>query len=168
MRSESNLLIYGATGYSGRLIVQRALDRALRPIIAGRDPRAIASMATEYGLEWRTAEVDDPVSLRAMTGRAAVLINAAGPFTATAAPLIEACIETGTHYLDITGEAGTIEATSEWNDAALREGIMLMPAAGFEVVASDCLAAHVARRLPGATALKIGFDKSQATSRGSL
>ncbi|HTA46114.1 MAG TPA: hypothetical protein VK789_26905, partial [Bryobacteraceae bacterium] len=47
-------------------------------------------------------------------------------------------------------------------------GIMLMPAAGFEVVASDCLAAHVARRLPGATALKIGFDKSQATSRGSL
>ncbi len=163
-----NLLIYGATGYTGRLIVQRALARGLRPVIAGRDQHAIASMAAACGLEWRTARVDQPACLRSMTASATVLLNAAGPFSTTSAPLIDACVATGTHYLDITGEAGTIEATVRWHDAGARRGVMLMPGVGFEVVASDCLAAHVARRLPGARALKLGFDKSQATSRGSL
>jgi short subunit dehydrogenase-like uncharacterized protein len=89
-----------------------------------------------------------------MTASATVLMNAAGPFATTSAPLIDACIATGTHYLDITGEAGSIEATVQWHDAAVRRGVMLMPGVGFEVVASDCLAAHVARRLPCATSLK--------------
>jgi short subunit dehydrogenase-like uncharacterized protein len=70
--------------------------------------------------------------------------------------------------LDITGEATIIEATARWHNAAVSRGVMLMPAVGFEVVASDCLAAHVARRLPCARALKIGLDKSHPTSRGSL
>jgi short subunit dehydrogenase-like uncharacterized protein len=103
-----------------------------------------------------------------MIASAGVLLNAAGPFARTSGPLVDACIATGTHYLDITGEAGTIEAVARWDHTALRRGVMLMPGAGFEVVASDCLAAHVARRLPSATALKLGFDKSQPSSRGSL
>ena len=164
----ANLLIYGATGYSGRLIVQRALARGLRPVIAGRDPRAVKSMAAECGLEGITASADDPAALRALASSCTVLLNAAGPFTATSASVIDACIATGTHYLYISAEAGNIEATAHWHDKAARCGVMLMPAVGFEVVASDCLAAHVARRLPGATTLKIGFDKSDATSRGSL
>lgn len=163
-----NLLIYGATGYTGRLIVQRALARGLRPVIAGRDRQAIASMAAACGLEWMTARADEPAHLRSMTASAAVLLNAAGPFATTSAALIDACVATGTHYLDITGEAGTIESTVRWHDAAVRRGVMVMPGVGFEVVASDCLAAHVAQRLPGAIALKLGFDKSQPTSRGSL
>jgi len=162
------LLIYGATGYSGRLIVERALARGLRPVLAGRDQHAIASMAAACGLESRTARVDEPASLRSMTASASVLLNAAGPFAATSAPLIDACIATGTHYLDITGEPRIIEATQRWHDAAVHRGVMLMPAVGFEVVASDCLAAHVARRLPGATALKLGYDGPPPTSRGSL
>jgi short subunit dehydrogenase-like uncharacterized protein len=163
-----NLLIYGATGYTGRLIVQRALARGLRPVIAGRNQHAIASMAAACDLEWRTACVDEPACLRSMTASVAVLLNAAGPFASTSAPLIDACVVTGTHYLDIAGEADTIEATARWHDAAVRRGVMLMPGVGYEVVASDCLAAHVARRLPGARTLRLGWDKSQTTSRGSL
>ncbi len=163
-----SLLVYGATGYSGGLIVQQAVARGLKPVIAGRDQRAIASMAAACGLEWITARVDQPEQLRSMMASATVLLNAAGPFAATSIPLIEACIATGTHYLDITGDVNTIEPVARWHDAAVRGGVMLMPAAGFDVVASDCLLAHVARRLPGATALKLGFDKSEPSSIGSL
>jgi short subunit dehydrogenase-like uncharacterized protein len=166
--STLNLVVYGATGYSGRLIMQRALDRGLRPIVAGRNRNEIASMAAAHGLEWTTASVDEPASLRSMTGSAAVLLNAAGPFAATSFPLIEACLATGTHYLDITGEASTIEGVAESHDEAVRRGIMLMPAVGFDVVASDCLVAHVVRRLPTAIALRLGFDKSEPTSIGSM
>ena len=84
-----------------------------------------------------------------MVTSATVPLNAAGPFAATSAPLIDACIATGTHYLDVTGEADAIEVTTAWDDVAERRGVMLMPAVGFNVVASDCLAVHVARRLPG-------------------
>src|ERR1700733_5091979 len=163
-----NLLIYGATGFSGRLIVKRALARGLRPIIAGRDQQAVASMAQAHGLEWITARVDETTGVRSMTASATVLLNAAGPFAATAWTLIEACNATGTPYLDITGQTSTIEPTTRWHDAALQRGVMLMPAVGFDVVASDCLAAHVARRLPGARTLRLGFDKSDGSSFGSL
>ena len=163
-----DLVIYGATGYTGRMIVQRAKDRGLRPVVAGRNEETIRRMAAGDGLEWKIAEVSDPVSLKRLTAGAKVLINAAGPFGATAGPLIEACIATGTHYLDITGDSATIEPIAQWHDKAVRGKVMLMPAAGFDVVASDCLLAHVARRLPGAVSLKLGFDKSEPTSTGSL
>ena len=163
-----NLVIYGATGYSGRLIVERAIARGLLPLIAGRDEQSIASLASMYGLEWKTARVDEPARLRAVTASAGVLVNAAGPFAATCDQVIGACLETGTHYMDITGDSGTIEPAAAWHDRAVCGGVMVMPAAGFDVVASDCLLAHVARRLPGATWLRLGFDKSEPTSIGSL
>ncbi|MGB6826727.1 MAG: saccharopine dehydrogenase NADP-binding domain-containing protein [Terracidiphilus sp.] len=166
--SAPDLVIYGATGYTGRMIVQRAVDRGLRPVIAGRNEDAIKSMAASCGLEWKLAHVSEPDSLHRLTAGAKVLINAAGPFAATAGPLIDACIATGTHYLDITGDSATIEPTAQWHDRAVLNKVMLMPAAGFDVVASDCLLAHVARRLPGANSLKLGFDKSEPMSTGSL
>jgi short subunit dehydrogenase-like uncharacterized protein len=164
----SDLAIYGATGYTGRMIVQRAIDRGLRPVIAARNQDAIRSMAAACGLEWKLAHINEPASLLHLTAAAKVLVNAAGPFTATAGPLMDACIATGTHYLDITGDSATVEATAQWHERAVLSKVMLMPATGFDVVASDCLLAHVARRLPGATSLKLGFDKSEPTSTGSL
>jgi short subunit dehydrogenase-like uncharacterized protein len=163
----ANLVVYGATGYSGRLIVEHAASRGLKPIIAGRDRNGMMSMAAAYDLDWRVAGIDDPEALRSVTASGSVLLNAARPFAATSAALIDACIATGTHYLDITGQPDVIEAAATWHDRAIGCGVMVMPAAGFEVVASDCLAGHVTRRLPGAIALKFGLDVSQP-SRGSM
>jgi short subunit dehydrogenase-like uncharacterized protein len=163
-----SLLIYGAAGYTGRMIVEQAVSRGLRPILAGRDPAKLAPPAAAFGLPSLIARVEAPEGLREMASSAKILLNAAGPFTSTAPPLIEACLATGTHYLDITGDPRTIEPIAGRHDDAVRRGVMLMPAVGFDVVASDCLLAHVARRLPGTNRLRLGFDESNGPSLGSL
>jgi len=150
------------------MIVERAVSRGLRPILAGRDAAKLEPLAAAFGLPSAIARVEETDGLRRMASAAEILLNAAGPFTSTAAPLIEACLAAGTHYLDITGDPRTIEPTAAWHDDAVRRGVMLMPAVGFDVVASDCLLAHVAQRLPGANRLRLGFDESHGPSLGSL
>ena len=106
----SRCLIYGANGYTGELIAREALRRGLRPMLAGRDAAAIAALASELGLPGRTLGLDDPAALAdALAGCRAVL-HCAGPFSATAAPMISACLAAGVHYLDITGEIDVFEA----------------------------------------------------------
>ena len=97
------LLLYGATGYTGRLIVTEALRRGLRPILGGRRAEPLAALAANTGLPYRVASlhVDEALD-RALEGVCAVL-HAAGPFADTALPMLNACLRTGVHYLDITG-----------------------------------------------------------------
>jgi short subunit dehydrogenase-like uncharacterized protein len=104
---------------------------------------------------------------RALEGRAA-LLNCAGPFAHTWRPLVEACLDTGTHYLDLCGEWAVFEALAELDGRARARGVMLLPGVGFDVVASDGLAAHVARRLPGARRLQLGIAGLELVSRGSI
>jgi short subunit dehydrogenase-like uncharacterized protein len=77
------------------------------------------------------------------------------------------CIDTGTHYLDITGEIEVFEALHAMDERAKQAGIMLMPGAGFDVVPSDCLAAHLKRRLPSASELTLAFQGIGRPSRGT-
>lgn len=160
-------LLYGATGYTGRLIVAEALRRGLRPILCGRRAEAVAALAAETGLEHRVANLHAAETLdRALDGVAAVL-HAAGPFVDTFPPMLGACLRAGVHYLDITGELLVIEALAARGDAARRRGIMVMPGVGFDVVPSDCLAAHVAGRLPSATRLTLAIKGLALSTRGS-
>lgn len=161
------LLIYGATGHSGRLVTRAAVDLGLRPILAGRSDAEVARVAAAAGLPYRIATVDDAVALDAMLRDVAVLVNAAGPFGTTAMPLADACLRRGAHYLDITGEVDTIEALAGRHAEARRRGVMVLPAVGFDVVPSDCLAAHVARRMPGATRLRLGLRGLSSVTPGS-
>jgi short subunit dehydrogenase-like uncharacterized protein len=82
--------------------------------------------------------------------------------------MVDACIRTGTHYLDITGEIDVFEACAARNGEAAAAGIMLLPGCGFDVVPSDCLAAQVFRRLPDATHLRISISVPGAVSPGTL
>jgi short subunit dehydrogenase-like uncharacterized protein len=151
-------LLYGSYGYTGRLIAARALERGLRPILAGRSEAPLREQAGALGLPWRAVGLDDPAALDAALAGVPVVVHAAGPFARTARPMAEACLRTGTHYLDITGEIGVFEALAARGAEAERAGVVLLPGVGFDVVPSDCLAAHLARRCPGAVRLALAFQ----------
>jgi short subunit dehydrogenase-like uncharacterized protein len=161
-----SFLIYGATGYTGQLFAAAAKARGLRPILGGRDARRLAALAEPLGLEHRAAHLDG--DLTATLRDVGVVVNAAGPFAATYAPLVDACVAAGAHYLDLSGEVDAIEGVAQRNAAARRQHVMLMPSVGFDVVASDCLALHVARRVRGATRLTFGISGLELASRGSI
>jgi short subunit dehydrogenase-like uncharacterized protein len=153
----ADFLLYGSYGYTGRLIARRALEVGLRPLLAGRSREQGEAHAAELGLEFRTVSLDDAAALDAALGEVPVVLHAAGPFSRTAKPMAQACMRTRTHYLDITGELAVFESLAAVGAKARDAGVMLLPGAGFDVVPSDCLAAHLKRRLPGATKLALAF-----------
>jgi saccharopine dehydrogenase (NAD+, L-lysine-forming) len=160
-------LVYGAYGYTGRLVVDRALELGERPVLAGRNADALEAMSAALGLEHRVFGLDDPAATAQQLGGIAVVAHCAGPFTATTAPMVEACLMAGVHYLDISGEIAPIEATFERDAEARAAGAAFVVGAGFDVVPSDCLAATVARELPTATELELAFASGGGFSRGT-
>jgi short subunit dehydrogenase-like uncharacterized protein len=161
-------LIYGATGFTGELIARLAVGGGLKPTLAGRTRDAVVRIASELGLEYRRFALDDsPAVEEGLSGMKAVL-HCAGPFVRTFQRLSDACLKTGVHYLDVTGEIGVFEALAARDGEAKKAGVMLLPGVGFDVVPSDCLALHLKRRLPSATHLSLGFQSSGRLSRGTL
>ena len=162
-----DVLIYGANGYTGRLIVREAIARGLRPILSGRNADAIHAMAREFSLEARPAAIEFQNVLDNVLEGVAAVIHCAGPFSRTAKVMADTCIRTKTHYLDITGEIAVFEMLAARSAEAARSGVMLLPGVGFDVVPSDCLAAHLHRRLTSATSLALGIHFGSSPSRGT-
>ncbi|HUE39917.1 MAG TPA: NAD(P)H-binding protein, partial [Candidatus Binatia bacterium] len=161
------LLIYGATGYSGRLITEAAVALGLAPVLSARNRDALAAVAAAVGLECRVAELSEPNQLDEALRGITVVLHAAGPFSQTSPPMLEACLRCHAHYLDITGEISVIESLVHANARARSAGIMVMPAVGFDVVPSDCMAAHVTSRLPGASSLVLALTGLVSATPGS-
>lgn len=162
-----SLLIYGVTGYTGQLVVQRAFDAGLHPILAGRDAASVEAVAKPFGFATRVAALHDASALDAMMRDVQVVLHCAGPFSHTYRPMFDACVRHRAHYLDITGELPVFEALAARSSEAEQAGIMCMPGTGFDVVPSDCLAAHLHARLPNATSLALGFRALGGVSRGT-
>lgn len=160
-------MIYGAYGYTGKLVVEEALARGHRPLLAGRDPERLEAVAAAFGLPFHVLDLRDANALTgALLGRRLVL-HCAGPFSRTSAPMVEACLRAGVHYVDITGEIPVFEAIFARDEEARRRRVALLPGAGFDVVPSDCLARYVADRCPGATSLEFFIDAGSSTSAGT-
>jgi len=157
MMQSNSFLLYGANGYSGELIARYAKQYELEPILAGRRKEIIAPLAGKLGLPYRVFDVDDTTALLAALREVKVVMNAAGPFQFTARQMIEACLQTGTHYLDINGDIAVFEMIKRYDEAAKKAGIMLLPGAGFDVVPTDCLALHLKKLLPDAVSLQLAF-----------
>lgn len=160
-------LLYGAYGYSGRLVLERALERGRRFVLAGRREEPLRRLAERVGCEWRAFDLSSEAAIIEGLGDTALVLNCAGPFERTAAPLVDACLASGRHYLDITGEIDVFEALAARDEEARAAGSLLLPGVGFDVVPSDCLAVHLARRLPSAVRLVIGIDSRGGVSGGT-
>ncbi|HTU75189.1 MAG TPA: saccharopine dehydrogenase NADP-binding domain-containing protein [Trebonia sp.] len=136
------MTVFGAYGHTGRFVVAELRDRGLIPLLAGRDTEKLRALASDQpGLDVRLASADDPASIdRALTGAAAV-INCAGPFATTAAPVIEAALRAGIGYVDVAAE---IEANADtftcFADRAREAGIVVLPAMAFFGGLGDLLA----------------------------
>ncbi|GIV40688.1 MAG: saccharopine dehydrogenase [Thermonema sp.] len=167
MTQSSPLLIYGAYGFTGKLIVAEAVRRGLRPVIAGRNRDKTEALARQYDLEYRVFSLDDGLALRDALKEVKVILQCAGPFIHTVRPVLEACLTTQTHYVDITGEIEVFEYLAAQSGRAASRGIVLLPGSGFDVVPSDCLAAHLKSLLPDAHTLTLAFKGVSRMSRGT-
>lgn len=164
---EPPFLLYGASGYTGELLAAEARRTGMNAILSGRRESAVEPIARRLGLPHRTFSLESPDEIvRGLAGVRAVLL-AAGPFSATSAPVVEACLRTGTHYLDITGEIPVFEACFARDAEAKARGCTLLPGAGFDVVPTDCLALALKEALPGAETLELAFAGGGRLSRGT-
>ncbi|MDX3752683.1 saccharopine dehydrogenase NADP-binding domain-containing protein [Streptomyces sp. AK08-02] len=136
------VVVYGAYGHTGRFVVAELLEQGFTPVLSGRDPERLRELASSSrpGLEVRPASVDDPGALdRALTGASAV-INAAGPFAATAAPVIEAALRAGIPYVDVAAEIeANLDTFTHFGERARAANTLVVPAMAFFGGLSDLL-----------------------------
>ncbi len=164
----SRICIYGAYGYTGRIIVDELLKNGIKPLVAGRNPEKLSAFAKRHQLEAKTLEVSDKQRIIQWLTNADILIHCGGPFIHTAKEMAEACLASNTHYLDITGEYQVFDLLQEYDEEAKRKNLMILPGAGFDVVPSDCLASFLKSQLPTATKLQLAFtSKDGRLSRGT-
>jgi short subunit dehydrogenase-like uncharacterized protein len=170
------IAVYGATGYTGRLVTDELVRRGLDFVLGGRNAEKLRGLSQEHGggAPVRAATVDDPASLRRLLDGCDALINCAGPFVLYGEPVVRAALDSGTHYVDSTGEQPFIRMVFErYGAEAERRGVALVPAMGFDYVPGDCLARLVARGHEPLTEIVIayavrGFGASQGTLRSML
>ena len=172
----ARIALYGATGYTGRLVSAELRERGFDAILAGRSGGKLRALASELGVDWpvRAAAIDDPQALRrALTGADAV-INCAGPFTYYGAPVIEAALDVGAHYVDTTGEQPYMQRVFEHlGPVARRAGCAVVPAVGFDYLPGDLAASLAARGREPVAELTIayaisGFGMSRGTIRSGM
>jgi len=160
-------LIYGAYGFTGAWIAREAVRLGLRPILAGRRTSPLEQLAHELGGERRAFDLSQPTVIKEALNDCRLVLNCAGPFSQTAEAIINACLETGTAYLDITGEIDVLESIAQHHDVAVQRGVPLIPAVGFDVVPTDAMAVLLKQSLPSATSLALVLTGTGSLSFGT-
>ncbi len=162
-----SLMIYGANGYTGKLIAAEAVRRGLKPVLAGRNRDALDDLAGPLKLTRRVFELNDAHEIDRNLDGICILLNCAGPFSRTCEPLLAACLRQRIHYLDITGEIDVFAHCHRMHRQAQHAGVVVAPGTGFDVVPTDCLAAMLTQRLPDATHLVLAFEAGGGPSPGT-
>jgi short subunit dehydrogenase-like uncharacterized protein len=153
----NKILIYGANGYTGQLIVEEALRQNLSFDIGGRNEESLKKMATQHKIDYKVFGLSDINVIVEHIQTYKAVIHSAGPFIHTAKNMMKACLQTKVHYMDITGEIPVFELGASMDQKAKDAGIVIMPGCGFDVVPTDCMAAYLKSELPSATHLQLGF-----------
>ena len=163
----SSWLLYGAYGYTGRLIIEEAVRRGHKPVLAGRNKDKLIPLAKQYNLGWLELGLEDADNLATAVAPFDLVFHAAGPFTITSDPMLRACLAGKTHYVDITGEIGVFENTFHYDEPARQNNLVFISGVGFDVVPSDCLARYVADQLPDAVELELAIAALGSASAGT-
>ncbi len=162
-----SILLYGATGYTGRLIAHMARQSGMPLTLAGRNEAKLQVLTAATGFQNIAVDLADTRKLLEIVASYGVVLNIAGPFSKTAKPMVDACLGAGTHYLDITGEIAVFEAHRMLDRRAREAGIMIMSGVGFDIVPSDCLSLHMKERMPAAVQLTLAMQGLGAMSHGT-
>jgi short subunit dehydrogenase-like uncharacterized protein len=151
------IIVYGAYGYTGEIIVEELQSKNLSVLLSGRSESKLIELSQKTGFPYITVNLNDKDALLNLALQGKVMIHAAGPFKQTAGIMVEACIAAKTHYLDINGDISVFEMLKPYGDQAEKAGIMLLPGTGFDVVPTDCIAMHLNNQMSDAVSIKIAF-----------
>lgn len=166
--SSGTWLLYGAYGFVGRLIIEKALESGQRPILSGRSIIKLRPLAEQYGLPWRIVDLEQPHHLKGLLTDIDLVCNVSGPFVNTARTLIEACIETQTHYIDISSELPSVQMSLSYDEQARDAGIAVIPACGITAIPTDCMVKHLVDRVGPLKSVQVALDVPGTKSAGTL
>lgn len=152
-----SFLLYGANGYTGKLTAELAVKKGLKPTLAGRNEKAVKKIAEELKLPYLVFNLENTDEIAENLKDFDLVLHTAGPFAITSKPMVEACLKSKTHYLDITGEIEVFEWVKSQGKAAKEAGIILMSGVGFDVVPTDCVADYLKKKMPDANKLQLAF-----------
>ncbi|WP_159586483.1 saccharopine dehydrogenase family protein [Chelativorans xinjiangense] len=163
----TKLMIYGATGYTGRMAAEHAKAAGTPLVVAGRSKAPLSRLAAELGVEYRVFGLDDTAAIDNGLADVSVLLNSAGPFLRTAEALMRASLRNGVHYLDTAAELDSYRQAEDLDNEAKAAGIMLMPGGGGSVAMLGSLAGHAVGKVRDPRKIRIALHVAGGLSRGS-
>jgi short subunit dehydrogenase-like uncharacterized protein len=161
------LIIYGATGYTGRIASEHAKSLDLDFLVAGRTEQKLKNLASLLDVPYSVFDVTQAGLIDSVLNGASVLLNCAGPFIHTTKPLMDACIRNKVHYLDIAAELESYQQAQKLDEDAMNANVMLLPGCGGSVAMLGCLASHLVEHVRNPIKIDIALHVAGAMSRGS-
>jgi short subunit dehydrogenase-like uncharacterized protein len=161
-------LLYGAYGYTGRLIAQQAKDRGHDPVLAGRSAEKLIPLAEELDLDYKVFDLKDEENILKKIKKFDLVLHTAGPYKYTSTPMLKACLKSKTNYLDLTGEIPVLEQNFKYDTQAKKNDIVIISGVGFDVVSTDCLAKYVSDKILNPISLEIGINSISNLSPGTI
>lgn len=167
------IAVYGAGGYTGRLVLAELRRQGIDMVLAGRGLDRLSAAAHAAGVTGapaHTAAVDDPAALAAAFAGCSVVINCAGPFTRLGEPVVRAAIAAGAHYLDTTAEQLYIKRIFDTCGAdAERAGVSVVPAMAYDIVPGDLLSHLTGSRVAPVARMRLAYEiRGMQMTRGSM
>ncbi|MBD9388519.1 saccharopine dehydrogenase NADP-binding domain-containing protein [Agrobacterium sp. AGB01] len=163
----TKLMIYGATGYTGRMAAEHAKAAGTPFVLAGRNEATLAKLAADLATEYRVFGLDSVDAIDDGLAGISVLLNCAGPFMRTADALMKKAICNGIHYLDTAAELDSYRLAEALNEDGKAAGVMLMPGGGGSVAMLGSLAGHAVSRVKHPRKIRIALHVAGGLSRGS-
>jgi short subunit dehydrogenase-like uncharacterized protein len=165
---KGQVLIYGAYGFTGAGISKLAADYGITPVLAGRSESKLKPLAESLGYDYVVLSLENNhENLVKVLEHFEIVLHIAGPYTFTGKPMLDAVVEAGTHYVDLTGENHVIQAQLDRDEEFRRANIMVMPAVGYDVVPTDCLNVYVADKVDQPTNLMVVLNSDFTAAEGA-